>query len=198
MAVDMGGIELRFEPKWDYGLDAEMTAFKALLAQSLKKALTEVNADMQDLLKKHIETDVYKAYKPKVYERRSKGTSLGTPLSNMQGNVAFEATEAQVAPQGVGAQTRFQYLPTGEHSVQAWSGTDGDALIGRIERKSPPYDWGNEKIPERPFLQNFFEELIEGGAAEDMLLKWLQLTGATLEVEPGGGGIVRELGDGEY
>lgn len=198
MAVDMGEIELRFEPKWDYGLDAEMTAFKALLAQSLKKALTEVNADMQDLLKKHIETDVYKAYKPKVYERRSEDTSLGTPLSDMRGNVAFKVTEAQIAPQGVGAQTRFQYLPTGEHSVQAWSGTDGDALIGRIERKSPLYHWGESKIPERPFLQNFFEELIEGGAAEEMLLKWLQLTGATLEVEPGGGGIVREPGDGEY
>ena len=197
--MDMGSIELQFSSKWDYSFEADITGFKGLLAKALKETLQDVNADMQETLKKHIDADVYShsVYVPKVYQRRSENSGLGTPLNDLKANVGFEFTEAQVHEKGVGAQTRFQYLPTGEHVVRSWSGTDGDALISRIEKKEPPYNWGNNKVPKRPFWKNTVDELIEGGAAASSFDRWMQIHGGVLEYEPGAV-AEREPGDGEY
>lgn len=211
MGEYMGDIELRFESKWDYSFDAEMTAFKALLAKTIKKALKEVNVDMQDVLKKHIEKDVYdpSVYYPDEYVRRSENPGLGTPLSNLKANVLSPVTEADVINDTVAANTRFQYMPTGEHSVPKWSSAakqdnpnfpknlDGNELIRRIETKNPRYNWGQHKVPKRPFWQNTVDELIEGGAAADSFDRWMTQYGGTLEYE-GGSTAVREPGDGEY
>jgi hypothetical protein len=190
-------IELKFEVTGQASLDAEFRGFQALLADGMKKSLLEVNAKMQEALKEHIEQDVYYAYVPRVYERRSLNPGFGTPLSDLQANVGFSVTEVQMHEKGVGGQTRFQYKPTGQHANSVWSGTDGDALIGRLENKSPAYRWGNRKVPERPFWQNFVDEMVDGGKAEDFFVDGMNFYAPQLEVEAGGG-VERESGDGDY
>lgn len=190
-------IELKFDVTGQNSLDAEFRGFQALLASGMKKSLQEVNAQMQAALKEHIVQDVYHAYTPRVYERRSQNPGLGTPLSDLNANVGFSVTEVQIHEKGVGGQTRFLYKPTGDHANSAWSGTDGDALIGRIERKDPPYKWGNRKVPMRPFWQNFVDEMVDAGKAEEFFVDGMNFYAPQLEVEAGGG-VERESSDGDY
>jgi len=192
-------IQLDFEVTGQDSLDAEFRGFKALLAMSMKKALEQVNTEMQEALKRHIERDVYAAsvYKPKVYKRRSEHSGMGAPLSDMKTNVGFSDTQASVEPQGVGAMTQFHFIPTGEHTVSKWHTADGNELIGRIEHKSPPYTWGNNSVPERPFWQNFVDEMVDEGEAAEMFERAMTLMAPTLELEADGS-IIREPNDGTY
>lgn len=207
--MDMGSIELQFSSKWDYSFKADITGFKGLLAKALKETLQDVSADMQETLKKHIDADVYEKYYPSEYRRRSKNADLGRPLNDLKANVFSPVTEADVINTTVFGQTRFQYLPTGEHTVKKWSSAavqnnpnfpinvDGNALISRIEKKEPPYNWGNNKVPKRPFWKNTVDELIDGGAAASSFDRWMQIHGGVLEYEPGA--VAEwEPGDGEY
>lgn len=190
-------IQPNFEVTGQNSLDAEFRRFKALLAMSMKKALEQTNADMQEALKRHIESDVYAAYKPLVYERRSENGGMGAPLSDLKTNVGFSDTQVSVEPQGVGAMTQFHFIPTGEHTVSRWHTADGNELIGRIERKNPPYTWGNNSVPERPFWQNFVDEMIDEGGAAEMFERAMTLIAPTLELEADGS-IIREPNDGTY
>ncbi len=195
MATELGTIELSVQPKWTEAFDADIKSFKENLKDAMEKALESVNSEMQDTLARHIESDVYAEYKQKTYKRRSEDPTLGTPLSDMKGNVQSPVTQMQMHEMGVAGQTRFQYLPTGEHSYKPWHSADGNQLIGRIENLDPPYRWGN--VPKRQFWQNFIAELTEQGAAAEMFERAMQIYGAALELEPDGQ-IEREAGDGEY
>lgn len=209
-------IELKFEVTGQNSLDAEFRSFQALLASGMKKSLQEVNAEMQKALQKHIETDVYKAYIPSEYERRSDNATLGKPLSDLEANVAFANTPVPlVTDKEIKGQTSFHYLPSGEHSVKRWSSTtpqayldkvrlhppiinvDGDELIRRIETMNPRYNWKRPDLRPRPFWQNFVDEMIDGGKAEEIFVDGMNFYASQLEVEAGGG-VERESGDGDY
>lgn len=142
--------------------------------------------DMKETLAYRIEEDVYKQYTPDIYPRRSENPGFGTPLTDMDKNVLGGAKGSPG-----GAYIHFDYIPTGAHSgvfgdvisdervlmrlgVQAddpikppEKQADGNALIRRIET-GKGYDWKPNKkkakkfTDERPFWQNFVNELIEG------------------------------------
>lgn len=142
--------------------------------------------DMKETLAFRIVEDVYKEYTPDLYPRRSDNPGFGTPLNDMEKNVLGSAKGG-----AGGAYIHFDYLPSGAHSgvfgdvisdelvlerfgVEAddpikppEAQADGNELIRRIET-GKGYDWRPPKkkkkkfTDERPFWQNFVNELIEG------------------------------------
>lgn len=168
-------------------IDNDWKAFQADFTEKLRKAMDDVGADMLDALKKHIISDVYGAYRPKTYQRRSKDESLGTPLSDM-------AKNATVYNKGAGV--TLDYSPTGAHANENWHTADGNDLIGRIEKKSPPYfQKAQNKVPERPFWQNFVNEMVDQGELERYFAAAMAMQGEIVET---GGAVTREPQDGEY
>lgn len=180
------------------GIDKDFRQFMNTLIVDLRDALPKVMDDAKENLKQHIETDVYSAsvYQPKVYKRRSENDGLGTPLNYMESpNVKI------ISPAGgnVGGKlqitTKLYYNPTGNHSVKKWHGVDYNELVGRIENKDPAYHWGNEKVPKRPFWQNFITEMVDGNGLESSFVRHMKEVGETVTAD---GSIVEDTFDREY
>jgi len=191
----MADIELNFTVTGAETLDEDVKAFlKGTVNPALEKALREVGADMAAALKKHIDTDVYGAYKkPRVYKRRKDDNSLGTPLNDVSDIWGSGGNATAYAD---GRHVTLDYSPSGTHKVKAWSDQDGNALIGRIEKKNPPYKYESQErtIPERPFWQNFVNEMVDEGRLDEFFTNAMALAG--VEVVPEG--VTREGKDGTY
>lgn len=143
-------------------------------------ALPNVMNNARDTLKKHIDEDVYEAYTPEVYRRRSDNPDMGVSL----GAQAYQEPYTKVIPPAGGnvggklvITSKLYYNPSGEHKYPIWSSgsgkrpkwvlnLDGNELISRIEKKSPAYNWGQDKVPARPFWQRFVDEMVDGGELE--------------------------------
>lgn len=142
---------------------------KGILSEPImSKVANSVYGDMRDALKRHVESDVYdkSLYKPKVYKRRSEAEGRGTPLNDIEGN-AFPIIRTIPGAAEIG----INYMPTGEHKNEKWHTADGNELIGRIEKKNPPYTWEPKtgpQIPERPFWQKFVDEMIDTGFGDSV------------------------------
>lgn len=159
---------------------------KNVLNKASAEALNDVGADMQGVLAKHIETDVYPAYSPSVYERRGNN-----------GGLIAQAMEAKIYPHGPGG-ISIEFKPDGGHPTEsAWAEVHGDSLIGRIEKHSPEYHWlpKRRKIPNRPFWQNFVRELIDDGTVEYYYAAAMRRRGIDLVED---GRVIREPNDGSY
>ena len=189
----------------DIGVKIEASGFEAiekeakliLNAKVGREISNAVYADMKEALEQHIKDDVYRSYYPQEYLRRSENPSLGTSL------LKSAETAKQIGPFDYSTMelvAGLEYEPTGEHDNSAWYGVDGDLLIGRIEKKEPPYQYEPRKgkgIPKRPFWQMFVEELIEGGRLERTVEAELKRLGIA---EPSDHitGVIRDGADGNY
>lgn len=219
MDVSNSEIILEFKTSGQESVDTEVQAFKMYLNYALGKALQEAKGKMLDVLKSHIESDVY-SFHQRTYPRRSEhgGTDgngdFGPALNNMKVNAKWSRTETQMHEKGVGGIAVLEYRPSGAHSGTTEDldprspyydadtpkpikpkPAEADDLIRRIET-GRGYDW-ETKVKARPFWQNTANELIEGGVLTDTLERGLMLYGPLLEIEPDGQ-IQRESGDGQY
>lgn len=191
----MDGITLTINESWDGDLEKELiAALRADINPALAKANAAVKEAMRDSLARHLETDMYGEYDPKMYERRGEnGGMLGQAihLDSAIAGMVSDSTRATI-----------NYKPSGDHpTVSGWHKVDGDDLIGRIEKHDPEYNWlprKGKKIPNRPFWQNFVDEMVDSGGME---VAWMN---AMLEALPDGWkldmdkGVEREANDGSY
>lgn len=157
-----------------------------LSAEAMGRVANEVYGDMKDSLQEHIRTDVYSEYKPKVYKRRREYAGFGPALINIDRN-----SVPIIKPGKGGAQVGIIYMPSGEHERERWHTADGDDLIGRIEKKDPPYTWDAKKrkpIPPRPFWQNFVDEMVGSGFAASVSRAFkgegIEISDISVEREP--------------
>lgn len=182
----MAEMILTIQETWGSSLENDVKAFKAELSAAMGKAMDEVGADMQEALARHIETDVYPAYQPKMYERRYDN-----------GGLVAQARSAKVYNHGAGVS--LEYKPDGTHpTISGWHKVDGDDLIGRIEKHSPEYNWlpkRGKQIPNRPFWQNFVDEMVEDAELERFFVNAMKAQGFEIEI---GGGVERDSQDGQY
>lgn len=194
----------------DIGVKIEASGFETieketkliLNAKVSKEISNAVYADMKDALEEHIRDDVYShaIYEPKTYLRRSEHRDMGVSLREAVSNKEYTQ---QIGPFDYATMdwvAGLSYEPTGEHENAEWNGVHGDALIGRIEKKEPPYQYEPKKgkeIPKRPFWQNFIEELIEGGRLERTVEAELKRLGIA-EPEDHITGVIRNDADGNY
>lgn len=156
----MVDFEIKLMP--DGGASALSTELTALLKTELQAALSstldDVGLDMREALARHLETDVYAAsvYTPKVYERR-------------MGNGGLMASAEKARIYNSGTYVAVEFKPDGLHKNPEWSSDIApDDLIGRIERHNPEYNWlpKKKKLPNRPFWQNFVNEMVDEGELE--------------------------------
>lgn len=182
----MAQIELNIHETWGESLESDFDAFKTELAAAIGKAMDDVGANMQEALARHIETDVYAAYKPRMYVRRYDN-----------GGLVAQARTARIYNHGAGVS--IEYKPDGMHpTVPGWNKVHGDDLIGRIEKHDPEYNWlpkKGKKIPNRPFWQNFVDEMVDDGELERLFQDAMANRGITIEI---GEGVTKEPNDGHY
>ena len=168
-------------------IDEDFKAFQTELAAKVKASMDSVGTDMKNALREHIQKDVYDKYSPKEYERRSDNPGLGRPLIDMEANVTVNNR---------GAGLSLIYSPTGEHENTAWHTADGDALIGRIENKNPPYFAKAQRaVPRRPFWQEFVNEMTDQDQMAVYFIQAMREQGIEVEM---GDGVEREAEDGAY
>lgn len=182
-------------------ISIEATGFDELEKEVLRSSLTGAQAKqlasaasnkMKEVLARHVEDDVYNGgYYPRMYLRRSDYPQYGKSLKE-------QALEAKTLPpvQGGTYVAGIEFVPSGEHENYEWDTADGDALIGRIEHKSPMYTYypKNGFIPDRPFFAQTVEELIDGGVLDDVVAQSLRDMGYEVIQE----GVIREPDDGKY
>ena len=173
------------------GVTKEYKAFNTKFYTAVQAGLTAVGSELTKHLQEHIRKDVYDAYTPKSYPRRSGHPQFGTPLESPQ-NMDLQVNKLSLI---------FSYEPTGDHSGTKkdrldWSAlkkkyqtapnqpikpnpVHGDDLIRRIET-GEGYDW-DVAVPERHFWNNFVEEAVgAGGWTEKVLVKAMNTADNTL------------------
>lgn len=189
---------LTIECKGSIGDMSALTKELNIPVEAWKAALLNVKDRMESSLKEHIQEDVYKAYKPRVYKRRSKNPAYGTPLIDIDDNTYPEGG-AHAYPDGKGGfKININYMPTGEHTVYKWSsagpnGVNGSDLISRIEKNDPPYRWPPSPV-ERPFWQKYVEEMIDGGGFAEALQQGFASQGYQVTIDS----VTRTPDDGNY
>lgn len=176
---------------WEnYELDLQYVEAQQEIVDNMRPILDDVGAEMIVDLQKHINKDVYKAYRPKAYIRRKDHPEYGTPLDD---NTNFD-TKTDIT--GNEATLTFSYYPTGYHTAKFKdlpndyrnfmsdepikpNPVHGDVLINRIQ-KGEGYDWKVPDIKPRQFWDNFTRDEFNGGivryfnkfAAETKLTKY--------------------------
>lgn len=173
--------------------EAKEAAEKSILAATGRRISARVVSEMKEVLARHVEDDVYDGgYYPRMYERRSNNPAYGESLKES----AYKAKELPSVSDGK-LVAGIDYQPTGEHANVEWDTADGNELIGRIERKNPMYTYypKNGFIPDRPFWQNFVNEMIEGGGFERAVEDALRAEGIEVEASDP---VMREPEDGNY
>lgn len=155
----------------------DFTEHSKKISSAIPLVLQNIGSEMIVSLKKHIMTDFYAAYSPKVYPRRSENPQFGIPLNSEQ-NMSVNVS---------GNILQFGYYPTGYHSGRmsdalnwaTWSAkmsegqkekegqkpikpnpVHGDELIRRLQYAT--YDWKTD-APPRPFWNMFVSEQLGGG-----------------------------------
>lgn len=180
-------------------MDKELYAAMTELSKEVSDAMQNALDRSKDFLKKHIENDVYASpYSPKVYQPRHKNPSLGAPLSDMESySDTLPIPIGGVTGNGLMLTSALTYLPKGSHRKKKWDTANGNELIGRIERKNPSYTWENpnNSIPERPFWQNFIDEMVQGGELERLFVDALKTKEPSAKAD---GNIEEEQSDRNY
>ena len=172
-------------------IDQDLEAELGKIQVAAQSAMTNVARETAYVLKSHIEHDVYDAYTPKVYQRRSKDPGLGRPLSDIK---SYFTAHVHPLSAGVWAGVDMYYQPKGEHTVSAWADADGNDLIRRIEENNPPYKWPPTPV-ERPFWQNFVTEMTNSGKFGELFAASMLVQGYNVESKTD---VERDTEDGQY
>ena len=181
--------------------DAELSAFMNKLATTTKRSVETALGEAREILKQKIITEVENddVYEPKVYKRRSEGSGRGAPLSDMDAYSQIIEPVAVNVNGNLQVTSRLYYNPQGGHKVSKWHTADYDELIGRIEKKDPPYTWEpkNGEIPARPFWQHFVNQMVDEKDLERFFISAINMYDTSLDIQADGD-LIRESRDGTY
>lgn len=182
--------------------DAELSAFMNKLASTTRQSVEAALGEAREILKQKIITEVENddVYKPKVYKRRSEKAGRGAPLSDMDAYSQIIEPVAVNANGNLQVTSRLYYNPKGTHRVARWNTADTpNELIGRIEKKDPPYTWEpkNGEIPARPFWQHFVNQMVDEKDLERFFISAMNMYDTSLDIQADGD-LVRDGRDGTY
>jgi hypothetical protein len=194
-------------------LTNDLNDFIKGLRDPIWEGLSAAADGMKNSLQAHIQSDVYDAYEPKSYPRRSKYPNYGLALNDLDNKVVLDVSFPNALSM------LFNYTPVGYHSGKMQDTLDafykgshepttrtnahwdeplkphpvhGDKLIQRIQT-GEGYDWKPKKgytdFPRRPFWSNFVEEQRNGAIIENFAFGFsrstsdLRLEGGKLDLE---------------
>lgn len=169
------------------GFEQDIAALEKQVKNAFRASRQALADDMRLCLQDHVEYDVYSKFQPIEYARR--GESGG--LADMRTSATVYSDERDG-----GMNLTLLYQPSGAADGEGEPvapHVDGDDLIDRIEKRNPEYNW-MRKPPKRPFFSNFVQEMIDGGRAEETLVRAMNAAEPTLGLTESGG-VIREETD---
>lgn len=169
------------------GFEADLATLEKQVKDAFRASRQQLADDMRLCLQDHVEYDVYSKFQPIEYVRR--GESGG--LADMKSSATVYSDERDG-----GMNLTLLYHPSGATDGEGNDidpHVDGDDLINRIEKKDPEYNW-RRKPPKRLFFSNFVQEMVDGGRAEETLVRAMNGADPTLEMAEDAG-MIREEED---
>lgn len=169
------------------GFEADLAALEAQVKKAFRASRKDLADDMRLCLQDHVEADVYDRFQPTEYVRRREDGGL----DDMRASTTVYSDERDG-----GMNLTLLYQPSGATDGEGNEidpHVDGDDLINRIEKKDPEYNW-RRKPPKRPFFSNFVQEMVDGGRAEETLVRAMNTAEPTLGMAEDAG-MIREEDD---
>ena len=169
------------------GFEQDVAALEKQVKNAFRASRQTLADDMRLCLQDHVEYDVYSKFQPIEYVRR--GESGG--LADMRASATVYSDERDGS-----MNLTLLYQPSGAADGEGEPvnpHVDGDDLIDRIEKRDPEYNW-TRKPPKRPFFSNFVQEMIDGGRAEETLVRAMNAADPSLGLTEDAG-MIREEDD---
>lgn len=169
------------------GFEQDMAALEKQVKDAFRASRPALAEEMRQCLREHVVEDVYDKLVPEEYVRR-RGTK---GLADMNASATVYSDERDG-----GMNLTLLYQPSGAADGEGEPvdpHVDGDDLIDRIEKRNPEYNW-TRKPPKRPFFSNFVQEMIDGGRAEETLVRAMNAADPSLGLTEDAG-IIREEDD---
>lgn len=166
------------------GFEADLATLEKQVKDAFRASRQALADDMRLCLQDHVEADVYDRFQPTEYVRRREDGGL----DDMRASATVYSDERDG-----GMNLTLLYQPSGAADGEGEPvdpHVDGDDLIDRIEKRNPEYNW-TRKPPKRPFFSNFVQEMIDGGRAEETLVRAMNAAEPTLGMAADGG-VIRE------
>lgn len=169
------------------GFERDIAALEKQVRDAFRASRQTMADDMRLCLQDHVENDVYDQFWPIEYVRRRDHGGL----ADMQASATVYSDERDG-----GMNLALRYQPSGAEDGEGNEidpHVDGDDLVKRIEKRNPDYNW-TRKPPKRPFFSNFVQEMIDGGRAEETLVRAMNAADPALGLTENGG-VMREEDD---
>lgn len=169
------------------GFEQDVATLEKQVKDAFRASRKALADDMWLCLQDHVEADVYDKFQPTEYVRRREDGGL----ADMQASATVYSDERDG-----GMNLTLLYQPSGAtdgEGNEIEPHVDGDDLINRIEKKDPEYNW-RRKPPKRPFFSNFVQEMVDGGRAEETLVRAMNGADPTLGMAADMG-VIREEDD---
>ena len=128
---------------------------------------------MAAALQRHVKNDVYAAYKPKSYKR----TGEMGDISNMTSTID-KASNTLAFEYRFGTESARPYFK------------DSDQVIAAVQDSDYLWNVGNREIPERPFWDNFFNELFSDNRVDEYFASGMNQSTPSLRATAVDGSVI--------
>lgn len=154
-------------------LDKDYEEQLQTIDKAIPAGLSVVGNEMAAALQRHVKNDVYAAYKPKSYKR----TGEMGDISNMTSTIDKSSNTLA-----------FEYR-FGTESARPYF-KDSDQVIAAVQDSDYLWNVGNREIPERPFWDNFFNELFSDNRVDEYFASGMNQSTPSLRTTAVDGSVI--------
>lgn len=154
-------------------LDKDYEEQLQTIDKAIPAGLSVVGNEMAAALQRHVKNDVYAAYKPKSYKR----TGEMGDISNMTSTIDKSSNTLA-----------FEYR-FGTESARPYF-KDSDQVIAAVQDSDYLWNVGNREIPERPFWDNFFNELFSDNRVDEYFASGMNQSTPSLRATAVDGSVI--------
>lgn len=154
-------------------LDKDYEEQLQTIDKAIPAGLSVVGNEMAAALQRHVKNDVYAAYKPKSYKR----TGEMGDISNMTSTID-KASNTLAFEYRFGTESARPYFK------------DSDQVIAAVQDSDYLWNVGNREIPERPFWDNFFNELFSDNRVDEYFASGMNQSTPSLRATAVDGSVI--------
>lgn len=154
-------------------LDKDYEEQLQTIGKAIPAGLSVVGNEMAAALQRHVKNDVYAAYKPKSYKR----TGEMGDISNMTSTID-KASNTLAFEYRFGTESARPYFK------------DSDQVIAAVQDSDYLWNVGNREIPERPFWDNFFNELFSDNRVDEYFASGMNQSTPSLRATAVDGSVI--------
>ena len=152
---------LTFKVQGVESIQEDYDEFNRKVSRATEYGLKALASELTPALQRHIQSDVYAAYTPELYQRRYDNPQYGRSIYSEK-NMSWDLVNRSGGQRSV----EFTYEPNGRNTHYPNSDyyLDGDSLI-TVLQEDRGYLWlkSGSIGKERPFWRNFVDEVVQRG-----------------------------------